>query len=95
LTIQQKTGTQAKRHPLRPHRFTREWLKWILLFLGGLILLFIATQYGIDTAFNSYIDNTNIFQVMNGAQNVPEPSSLLLLASGVIGIIGLRRRQGR
>lgn len=33
---------KAKGHQLRPHRFTCEWLKWIFLCLGGLILLFIA-----------------------------------------------------
>ncbi|PKN68563.1 MAG: alkaline phosphatase [Deltaproteobacteria bacterium HGW-Deltaproteobacteria-12] len=49
-------------------------------------------KYGIDLAFNSYIDNTDIFKVMSAAQNtaVPEPSVILLFGLGMAGLAAFR-----
>lgn len=52
----------------------------------------IESMYGIDSAFNSYIDNTDIFKVMMDASPVPVPGAVWLFASGLLGLAGLRRK---
>ncbi len=55
----------------------------------------MAAMYGIDAAFNWYIDNTDIFKVMDAANAapVPIPASILLLAPGFVGLLIFRRRR--
>jgi len=54
----------------------------------------MASMYGIDTAFNWYIDNTDIFKVMDAANSapVPIPASVMLLAPGFAGLLVYRRK---
>lgn len=54
----------------------------------------MASMYGIDKAFNWYIDNTDIFKVMDEANSalVPIPASILLLAPGFAGLLAYRRK---
>ena len=54
----------------------------------------MAAMYGIDAAFNWYIDNTDIFKVMDAANAapVPIPASVLLLAPGFGGLLIMRRK---
>ncbi len=64
----------------------------------------MAKMYGINKAFNKYIDNTDIFKVMDAAYSVstqiaakaapvPIPASILLLAPGFVGLVLLRRKR--
>ncbi len=54
----------------------------------------VASRYGVDASFNKYIDNTNIFSVMNEANATPTPipAAAWLLGSGLAGLAGVRRR---
>jgi alkaline phosphatase len=51
----------------------------------------VDNMYGVDSAFNNYVDNTSIFNVIKGSTGVPEPSSALLALVG--GLFVLRRRR--
>jgi alkaline phosphatase len=57
----------------------------------------IAAKYGVDAAFNSYIDNTNVFSVMNAANATPTPipAAFWLLGSGLAGLAGFRCRMNK
>ena len=52
----------------------------------------IAGQYGVSTAFNQYIDNTNVFSVMDAAMPVPEPETYALMLAG-LGLVGFMARR--
>lgn len=52
----------------------------------------IAGQYGVSTAFNQYIDNTNVFKVMDAAMPVPEPETYALMLAG-LGLVGFMARR--
>jgi alkaline phosphatase len=55
----------------------------------------MENKYGIDLAFNRYIDNTDIFKVMSAAQNtaVPEPSVIWMLGFGIMGLAAFQWRE--
>jgi alkaline phosphatase len=54
----------------------------------------MATRYGIDSAFNSFIDNTDIFKVMEAANApVPEPSVVWLFGFGIAGLAAFRWKE--
>lgn len=58
--------------------------------------LFAQYATGFDPVRGAYIDNTDIFRVMTGATGVvPEPASVVALASGLIGFAGLFARRSR
>lgn len=52
----------------------------------------VATQYGVDAAFNQYVDNTSVYGVMTGATAIPEPSTYAaIFGAAVLGLAGFRR----
>ncbi len=56
----------------------------------------VATRYGVDAAFNQYIDNTSVYAVMAGATAIPEPSTYAaLLAAASLGFVSFRRFRRR
>ena len=77
-------------------------LDWYLNADGNVHLLFqsdgFAQSGGVvialeDAAGNWSYNVGNIYQGVSPSDNVPEPSSLLLLGSGIVGIAGVVRRR--
>lgn len=54
----------------------------------------LATMYGVDAAFNNYIDNIAVFNVMS-LSAIPEPGSMLALCGLVGSGVFLRSRRRR
>ncbi|MBK8477529.1 MAG: alkaline phosphatase [Opitutaceae bacterium] len=56
----------------------------------------LATRYGVDAAFNQYIDNTSVYDVVVGATAIPEPSTYAaIFGAAVLGLAGFRRMRRR
>ena len=53
----------------------------------------LADYYGLDSDWTGdYVDNTSIFDVMTAASAVPVPGTFFLMASGLLGLAGIRRK---
>jgi len=69
---------------LRPYRFSREWLRWTFLFLGGLILLFIA----VPIFKMIYASNPSILMQSLRDSEVTASIALTLYAALIATVIG-------